>query len=546
MLGHYEVIKRLAVGGMGEIYEARDTRLGRRVALKVLPSERVAGAENLKRFRVEARAAAAMNHPNIVTIHGVESDGDVHFIVMELVDGETLRQRIPAHGIALKEFFRIADQLTDAVAVAHASGITHRDLKPDNVMVTASGQVKVLDFGLAKPLDELRDQFLKTESSLSPEDRQPSARLTQDGNLVGTVPYMSPEHVVGKGVDNRSDIFALGIIFYEMLAGERPFKGESLGALLQSIRKDVVEPVTSHRPDVPQSLALAIDKCLEKDPAVRTQGAADLREQLQAGRREITQDPSSAEQPAQSFVTAAPAPGSSTITRAITGVARHRVPLILLGIVFLVNYVETAVEDTVREEYGVGVELGMSLARAAHTFEGPTNFTASGAANMLVVYGYSYAYFFALLALLAGTGWALARAPANEPFRVFALAIAVNYLISLPFFLFFPVPERWAFPDSGAVLLSDFWAPGLIDVFRPISGIDNCFPSFHVSLTVIMIGLAFLYRLRFRWVSLWVGLLIILSTSVLGIHWLTDIAAGLATGVLALQIARPRVTPAAT
>ena len=179
MLGHYEVIKRLAVGGMGEIYEARDTRLGRRVALKVLPSERVAGAENLKRFRVEARAAAAMNHPNIVTIHGVESDGDVHFIVMELVDGETLRQRIPAHGIALKEFFRIADQLTDAVAVAHASGITHRDLKPDNVMVTASGQVKVLDFGLAKPLDELRDQFLKTESSLSPEDRQPSTAPTR-------------------------------------------------------------------------------------------------------------------------------------------------------------------------------------------------------------------------------------------------------------------------------------------------------------------------------------------------------------------------------
>jgi membrane-associated phospholipid phosphatase len=142
-----------------------------------------------------------------------------------------------------------------------------------------------------------------------------------------------------------------------------------------------------------------------------------------------------------------------------------------------------------------------------------------------------------MLVLVLATGWALARA-GREPFRVFALAVAVDYAISLPFFLFFPVPERWAYPESGAILLSDLWAPELIEIFRPISGLDNCFPSFHVSLTVVMVALAFLYHLRYRWSALWIGILITLSTSVLGIHWLTDIVAGLATGILAVAAAR--------
>ena len=159
------------------------------------------------------------------------------------------------------------------------------------------------------------------------------------------------------------------------------------------------------------------------------------------------------------------------------------------------------------------------------------------AAPPAVVYGYSGAYFFALLFLVVGTGVALARRPDPRPFATFAVAVSAAYAVSLPFFLFFPVPERWAWPDSGAILLSDLWAPRLIEVFRPISGLNNCFPSFHVSLTTVVVGLCFTERLRYRWAALWLGLLVILSTLVLGIHWLTDIVAGFATGVIALAVA---------
>jgi membrane-associated phospholipid phosphatase len=191
-----------------------------------------------------------------------------------------------------------------------------------------------------------------------------------------------------------------------------------------------------------------------------------------------------------------------------------------------------------RDRYGVGRELGFQLARAAHSLEGSSTTEAYDTASPVVVYGYSIAYFFIMFLLVTITGWALARIRDREPFRIFALAVTADYLVSLPFFLFFPVPEKWAYPESGAVLLSDLWAPGLIEFFRPISGLDNCFPSFHVSLTVLTVIMAFAYRLRYRWAALWLGVLITLSTSVLGIHWMTDIAAGLAAGVLAFGIAR--------
>ena len=237
-------------------------------------------------------------------------------------------------------------------------------------------------------------------------------------------------------------------------------------------------------------------------------------------------------------VTRPPSVVVRSVDRARSLASLHRLPLFLLAVVFLVNFLETAIETAVRDRWGVGRELGYQLARAAHWFEGANTVEGYDTASPVIVYGYSSAYFFAMLVLVVATGWALARAPGREPFRVFALAVTVDYAISLPFFLFFPVPERWAYPESGAILLSDLWAPNLIEIFRPISGLDNCFPSFHVSLTVVMVALAFLYRLRYRWSAFWIGLLITLSTSVLGIHWLTDIVAGLATGILALTVAR--------
>ena len=537
MLAHYKVIERLASGGMGEIYIAEDTRLGRQVALKVLPAEAVADTERLQRFQSEARAVAAMNHPNIVTIHGVETDHDIHFIAMELVEGKTLRKVIPKGGLPLPEFFRIAEQLTAAVAVAHESGITHRDLKPDNVMVTPSGHVKVLDFGLAKLVDEPADPAFDGPT-LVDSDKFPSPNLTEDGALLGTVPYMSPEHVTGRGFDHRSDIFSLGIILYEMLTGERPFHGSTSTSMMSSILRKPAEPISRRRHDVPRSIELAIELCLEKDPADRMQQTSALHEQLRIARREF----SSASRVADTGAARPDSRPPSAIVRSVDRVrslaSRHRLPLFLLAVVFVVNFLETTVETTIRDRWGLGRELGYQLARAAHWFEGSTTVEGYDAASPVIVYGYASAYFFAMLVLFFATGWALARAPGREPFRVFALAVTVDYAISLPFFLFFPVPERWAYPESGAILLSDLWAPELIEIFRPISGLDNCFPSFHVSLTVVMVALAFLYRLRYRWSALWIGLLITLSTSVLGIHWMTDIAAGLATGILAVTVAR--------
>ena len=537
LLAHYKVIERLASGGMGEIYIAEDTRLGRRVALKVLPAEAVADAERLQRFQAEARAVAAMNHPNIVTIHGVETDRGIHFIAMELVEGKTLRKLIPKGGLPLPEFFRIAEQLTAAVAVAHDSGITHRDLKPDNVMVTPSGHVKVLDFGLAKLVDEPADPAFNGPTVVD-SDKIPSPNLTEDGALLGTVPYMSPEHVTGRGFDHRSDIFSLGIILYEMLTGERPFHGSTSTSMMSAILRKPAEPMARRRPDVPRSIELAIELCLEKDPADRMQQTSALHEQLRIARREISSASRVADTGTARPVSRPPSAVVRSVDRARSLASRHRLPLFLLASVFLVNFLETTIETTVRDRWGVGRELGYQLARAAHWFEGSNTVEGYDAASPIIVYGYSSAYFFAMLVLVFATGWALARAPGREPFRVFALAVTVDYAISLPFFLFFPVPERWAYPESGAILLSDLWAPELIEVFRPISGLDNCFPSFHVSLTVVMVALAFLYRLRYRWSALWIGLLITLSTSVLGIHWLTDIAAGLATGILAVAIAR--------
>jgi serine/threonine protein kinase/membrane-associated phospholipid phosphatase len=535
MLAYYRVIERLASGGMGEIYTAEDTRLHRTVALKVLSQEAVEDEERLLRFQTEARAIAAMNHPNIVTIHGVEADGGVHFLAMELVEGQTLRKLIPRSGLPLPEFFRIAEQLTAAVAVAHQSGISHRDLKPDNVMVTPSGHVKVLDFGLAKLVGE-HAEAAADGSAVADPDRPPSPVVTEDGALLGTVPYMSPEHVTGRGIDNRSDIFSLGIILYEMLTGERPFQGSSASSVMSSILRQSATPVSRLRREVPRSIDLAIALCLEKDPADRTQQAAALHEQLRIARREFSAASGTADGAISGSVSEPPSTVVRSLDRARLRMRRHRLPLVLIGAVFVFNFLETSLETVLRERWGVGRELGFHLARAAHWFEGASAVEAYDTASPVVIYGYSIVYFFAILALVLATGWALART-GREPFRVFGFAIAADYAISLPFFLFFPVPERWAWPESGAILLSDLWAPELIEVFRPISGLDNCFPSFHVSLTVVMMALAFLYRLRLRWVALWIGLLIILSTSVLGIHWLTDIVAGLATGLLAVAIA---------
>jgi TolB-like protein len=278
-LGAYRILQALGSGGMGEVYLAEDTRLERRVALKVLPPEMAAHPDKIERFEREARAVASLSHPGIVVLHSIEEAEGIRFLTMEHVEGETLGKAIPAGGFPVERFLPLAITLTDAVSTAHQQGILHRDLKPDNVMLTAGDRLKVLDFGLAKLLAD------------APPDPDGSSRetksVTQDGRIVGTVAYMSPEQAQGLPVDHRSDVFSLGILLYEMVSGERPFKGHTNLSVLSSILKDTPRPVSQIREDVPKALARMIQRALEKRPEDRYQSAADLRRDLEDLKRDV-------------------------------------------------------------------------------------------------------------------------------------------------------------------------------------------------------------------------------------------------------------------
>jgi len=277
-IGPYEVISVLGAGGMGEVYKAHDPRLGRDVAIKILPSAAAADLERRARFEREARAVAALNHPNIVTIHAVEEAEGVPFFTMEYVEGRTLAQTIPSRGLPLDELLRIAIPLTDAVGAAHQRGILHRDLKPANVMLTADGRVKVLDFGLAK----LREALIQADGGA-----QTTAEATGEGRILGTVAYMSPEQAEGKPLDQRSDVFSLGILLYEMATGQRPFKGDTSVSVISAILKDTPGSVTDLRPDLPRDLARILKHALSKDPEHRYQSAKDLRNDLETLKEDL-------------------------------------------------------------------------------------------------------------------------------------------------------------------------------------------------------------------------------------------------------------------
>src|SRR3954468_8511576 len=244
-LGHYHIVESIGEGGMGEVYAAEDTRLHRRIALKVLPRLLADDPERRLRFEREAQAIAALNHPNIVTIYSVEEANGTPFLTMELVDGKPLTEVIPRGGLAVPELLKIAIAISDAIAAAQNRGITHRDLKPANVMVTAEGRVKVLDFGVAK----LRD--LELASAGDDLTRGPTRELTGEGKIVGTVAYMSPEQAEGKTVDERSDLFSLGVILFELATGDRPFKGDTSLSVLSSILRNTPQPVTDLNPALP-------------------------------------------------------------------------------------------------------------------------------------------------------------------------------------------------------------------------------------------------------------------------------------------------------
>jgi serine/threonine protein kinase/Tol biopolymer transport system component len=261
---------------MGEVYRARDTKLNRDIAIKVLPGAAAQDPERRERFEREAQTIAALNHPNIVTIHAIQQTGDTAFIAMELVEGRPLREVIPRGGVALGQLLKIAIPVVDAVVAAHQKGITHRDLKPANIMIGSGdheGRVKVLDFGLAKLTG--RSPSGETATAL------PTALATGEGRILGTVAYMSPEQAEGKSIDARSDLFSLGVILYEMATGDRPFKGDTSVSIISSIVKDTPASLTDVNSALPRDLARIVRRALAKDPEKRYQTAKDLRNDLE-------------------------------------------------------------------------------------------------------------------------------------------------------------------------------------------------------------------------------------------------------------------------
>jgi hypothetical protein len=275
----YQFVEKLGAGGMGEIYKAHDTRLNRFVAVKVLTAGRTE-SEHRRRFLQEAQAASALNHPNIITIHDIVSDEDSELMVMEFVSGKTLVPLIPKGGMRPALVLQYAVQIADALSAAHSAGIIHRDLKPGNIMVTDSGLVKILDFGLAKLADPVPSDGDDSTRTIA------DAPLTVEGSILGTVSYMSPEQAQGKKVDTRSDIFAFGAVLYEMLTGERAFTGESSITTLSAILRDNVRPMQEVVPDVPPHFSLLIDRCLKKDREERWQSMRDVMMALSALKRE--------------------------------------------------------------------------------------------------------------------------------------------------------------------------------------------------------------------------------------------------------------------
>ncbi|MGH9848048.1 MAG: serine/threonine-protein kinase, partial [Blastocatellia bacterium] len=279
-LGPYRFLSLLGKGGMGEVHLTEDSRLGRKVALKLLPAQFTDHKDRLRRFEQEARAASALNHPNIITIYEIGRIDATHFIAAEFVEGQTLRRLMKGGGMKLRDALDVAVQVAGALAAAHRAGITHRDIKPENIMVRPDGLVKVLDFGLAK-LAEPRAMFA------TPDGLTAAERLTEPGMVMGTAQYMSPEQTRGQEVDGRADIFSLGVVLYEMIAGQPPFDGATMIDQIAAMLNREPVPLTHYNDAAPDDLERIVNKALRKEREERYQSAGEVLAELKGLNREL-------------------------------------------------------------------------------------------------------------------------------------------------------------------------------------------------------------------------------------------------------------------
>jgi serine/threonine protein kinase/membrane-associated phospholipid phosphatase len=647
----YAIEREIGRGGMATVYLAQDLKHDRRVAVKVLLPE-LSTSLGTQRFLREVKIAAGLQHPHILPIYDSGEAAGLLYYVMPYVEGHTLRVRLDRETqLPIDESLQIVRDVANALSYAHKRGIVHRDIKPENILIS-EGYPVVADFGIARALSEAGGD-----------------KLTQTGVAIGTPAYMSPEQVSeGAQVDGRSDLYSLGCVLYEMLAGQPPFTGATPQVIMARHALDPVPPLRTVRGTVPESVERAVARSLAKVPADRfTSGEqlilalstqpgierldlatpptgdvapsffSELRRRrvyhtaalyvviglgiLEAasitfpqlglpswmmtlvvvgaliglpvtlvvswmydltskgfrrtspwgvtatppgtlgtgfasppGTGVMSPPPATLEgAPAGTTVRITPdlyrveerpatppygAPAAGPVVKEPSALLTSKVGLTsLLAVAFFFSWLETTLETRIAGSSAAVTELRHQTAHAIHWLEANLSFEYHDVTNSIATIGYSSSYFILFPLLLIVVGVALARRPEIRPFRVFSLAVLVNYALCLPFFILFPVPERWAYSESGAMLLSDKWSSQLIEAFRPISGLDNCFPSFHVSLTVVIILVAVLYGLRLRYSVLALGATVILSTFVLGIHWIADVIAGLAVGALSVMLA---------